>query len=66
MSGSPQRWRIVFMGTPEFAVPSLEGLISAGRDEVVAVARLPRLANGKIDQPAASALAESLLAGREG
>lgn len=28
-------------------------------DEVIAVARLPRLANGKIDQSAASALAES-------
>ena len=35
-------------------------------DEVIAVARLPRLANGKVDQSAASALAESLLSGGEG
>lgn len=35
-------------------------------DEVVAVERLPRLANGKIDQSAASALAESLLPGGRG
>lgn len=35
-------------------------------DEVIAVARLPRLANGKVDQSAASALAESLLARKEG
>ena len=35
-------------------------------DEVIAIARLPRLANGKIDQTAASALAESLVSGGEG
>jgi acyl-CoA synthetase (AMP-forming)/AMP-acid ligase II len=35
-------------------------------DAVIAVDRLPRLANGKVDQSAASALAESLVARREG
>ena len=38
--------RIVFMGTPEFAVPSLEGLISKGY-EVVAVYTQPDKAAGR-------------------
>jgi methionyl-tRNA formyltransferase len=50
---SQQRWRIVFMGTPEFAVPSLEALIR-GRDEVVAVVCQPDRAAGRgqrVSQP---------------
>ena len=38
--------RIVFMGTPEFAVPSLEGLISNGY-EVAAVYTQPDKAAGR-------------------
>jgi methionyl-tRNA formyltransferase len=53
VSGSRQRWRIVFMGTPEFAVPSLEALIRS-RDEVAAVVCQPDRAAGRgqrVSQP---------------
>ncbi len=36
--------RIVFMGTPEFSVPTLEALIDAGHDIVAAYAQPPRKA----------------------
>jgi len=34
--------RIVFMGTPDFAVPVLEGLVAAGHDVVAAYSQPPR------------------------
>ena len=34
--------RIVFMGTPDFAVPTLEALVSAGHDVVAAYSQPPR------------------------
>jgi len=44
--GELPRWRIVFMGTPDFAVPSLEALIRSG-DEVVAALCQPDRAAGR-------------------
>ncbi len=38
--GGTTPWRIIFMGTPEFAVPTLEAL-AAGPDDVVAVIAQP-------------------------
>lgn len=43
--------RIVFMGTPEFAVPSLRALASAGHD-VVAVVTQPDRPRGRSPEPA--------------
>ena len=37
--------RITFMGTPEFAVPSLDALVAAGHDVVAAYAQPPRPAH---------------------
>lgn len=37
--------RIVFMGTPEFAVPTLDALVAAGHDVVAAYSQPPRPAN---------------------
>ena len=34
--------RIVFMGSPEFAVPSLEALVEAGHELVAAYCQPPR------------------------
>lgn len=34
--------RIIFMGTPEFAVPTLEALVAAGHDVVAAYSQPPR------------------------
>src|SRR6478735_9779628 len=34
--------RIIFMGTPDFAVPTLEALVSAGHDVVAAYSQPPR------------------------
>src|SRR3982751_1820394 len=46
--------RIVFMGSPEFAVPSLNALIEAGHDVVAAYARPPRPAGrGKAERKTA-------------
>jgi methionyl-tRNA formyltransferase len=43
--------RIVFMGSPDFAVPSLEALVKAGHDVVAAYAQPPRPAGrGKADR----------------
>lgn len=36
--------RIIFMGTPEFAVPTLDALVSAGHDVVAAYSQPPRRA----------------------
>jgi methionyl-tRNA formyltransferase len=44
--------RVVFMGTPEFAVPTLHALIAAGHDVVAVYAQPPRAAGrGKQLQP---------------
>jgi methionyl-tRNA formyltransferase len=46
--------RIVFMGSPDFAVPSLEALVAAGHDIVAAYAQPPRPAGrGKADRKTA-------------
>ena len=46
------RLRLAFMGTPEFAVPSLAGLIEAGHDIVVVYTQPPRAAGrGHREQP---------------
>ena len=46
--------RIVFMGSPEFAVPSLDALVEAGHDVVAAYAQPPRPAGrGKADRKTA-------------
>ncbi len=54
--------RIVFMGTPDFAVPSLDALVAAGH-EVLAVVAQPDAASGrglKINRPATALRAEEL------
>jgi methionyl-tRNA formyltransferase len=40
------RWRIVFFGTPSFAVPTLKGLLQ-GSDEVIAVVTQPNREKGR-------------------
>ncbi|MEO6224824.1 MAG: methionyl-tRNA formyltransferase [Sphingomicrobium sp.] len=46
--------RIVFMGSPDFAVPSLEALVAAGQSVVAAYARPPRPAGrGKAERKTA-------------
>ena len=44
--GDTGRYRIVFMGTPEFAVPSLEALVG-GPDEVITVVTQPDRPRGR-------------------
>jgi len=46
MSTEPGPWRIVFMGTPEFAVPALAALV-VGEDIVVAAITQPDRATGR-------------------
>jgi methionyl-tRNA formyltransferase len=55
--------RIVFMGTPEFAVPSLEGLLKS-EDEVVGIVTQPDRPKGRGQQLSASPV--KLVAQREG
>ncbi len=44
--------RIIFMGSPDFAVPTLEGLVAAGQDVVAAYTQPPRPAGrGKAERP---------------
>jgi methionyl-tRNA formyltransferase len=46
--------RIIFMGSPDFAVPSLEALVAAGHDVVAAYCQPPRPAGrGKADRKTA-------------
>jgi methionyl-tRNA formyltransferase len=46
--------RIIFMGSPEFAVPTLDALVAAGHDVVAAYTQPPRPAGrGKADRPTA-------------
>ncbi len=54
--------RIIFMGTPGFAVPTLDALVAAGHEVVAAYTQPPRPANrGKRETPSAvHARAESL------
>jgi methionyl-tRNA formyltransferase len=50
--------RIIFMGTPDFAVPTLEALVVAGHEVVAAYSQPPRAAGrGKKLQPSAVQLA---------
>jgi methionyl-tRNA formyltransferase len=46
MKRDPKPWRLIFMGTPKFAVPSLEALLAAG-EEVVAVVTQPDKPRGR-------------------
>jgi methionyl-tRNA formyltransferase len=49
-----RRMRVVFMGSPDFAVPSLNALVEAGHDVVAAYAQPPRPAGrGKADRKTA-------------
>lgn len=44
--------RIIFMGTPDFAVPTLDALVAAGHDVVAAYSQPPRRAGrGKKERP---------------
>ena len=52
--------RIVFMGTPEFAVPSLQGLYAGGH-EVLAVFTQPDRPKGRGKQMAAPPVKEAAL-----
>jgi methionyl-tRNA formyltransferase len=46
--------RIIFMGSPDFAVPTLEALVAAGHNVVAAYSQPPRPAGrGKADRPTA-------------
>jgi methionyl-tRNA formyltransferase len=46
--------RIIFMGSPEFAVPTLDALVGAGHDVVAAYTQPPRPAGrGKSERPTA-------------
>jgi methionyl-tRNA formyltransferase len=46
MSAHPDPWRIIFMGTPDFAVPALEGLL-ASENPVAAAVTQPDRATGR-------------------
>ncbi len=46
MNDLPQSFRIIFMGTPDFSVPALQGLID-GPDQVVAVVSQPDRPKGR-------------------
>ena len=54
--------RVVFMGTPEFAVPTLRGLVAVGHEVVAAYTQPPRPAGrGKQDRKSAVQLAAEAL-----
>ena len=62
MAGKPKHFRIIFMGTPDFSVPALQGLID-GPDQVVAVVTQPDRPKGrgkKLTPPPVKVLAESV------
>lgn len=53
--------RIIFMGTPEFAVPTLDALVEAGHDVVAAYSQPPRRGNrGKVAPSPVHTRAEAL------
>jgi methionyl-tRNA formyltransferase len=56
------RLRVAFMGTPEFAVPTLRGLLDAGH-EVVLVLSQPDRPAGRGRQPAAPPVARRRASG---
>ncbi|MEL7258595.1 MAG: methionyl-tRNA formyltransferase [Pseudomonadota bacterium] len=60
MNGNPQR--IIFMGTPDFSVPVLDALVTAGHEIVAVYCQPPRPAGrGKKDRPSpVQARAEAL------
>ncbi|MSQ14466.1 MAG: methionyl-tRNA formyltransferase [Dehalococcoidia bacterium] len=57
---SSENVRVVFMGTPAFAIPSLEGMLSAGY-QVVGVFTAPDRPAGRGREPAASPIKEFAL-----
>ncbi len=61
MVNTQKKFRIIFMGTPDFSVPALQGLID-GPDQVVAVVTQPDRPKGrgkKLTPPPVKVLAES-------
>ena len=61
MTDTRKNFRIIFMGTPDFSVPALQGLID-GPDQVVAVITQPDRPKGrgkKLSPPPVKVLAES-------
>lgn len=52
--------RVIFLGTPEFAVPSLESLAAAGH-EIAAVLTQPDRPKGRSQEPAAPAVKQAAL-----
>jgi len=61
MTDTPKTYRIIFMGTPDFSVPALQGLID-GPDQVVAVITQPDRPKGrgkKLTPPPVKVLAQS-------
>lgn len=61
MADTQKNFRIIFMGTPDFSVPALQGLID-GPDQVVAVVTQPDRPKGrgkKLAPPPVKVLAES-------
>jgi methionyl-tRNA formyltransferase len=54
-------WRLIFMGTPAFAVPSLEALLAAG-EEVLAVVTQPDRPRGRGQKVSPSAVKQLALA----
>lgn len=61
MTDTPQTYRIIFMGTPDFSVPALQRLID-GPDQVVAVVTQPDRPKGrgkKLTPPPVKVLAQS-------
>jgi len=61
VSRSDHPWRVVFMGTPEFAVPSLEAMLQSTED-VVAVVSQPDRAAGRGRQITPPAVKKAALA----
>ncbi|HLD47943.1 MAG TPA: formyltransferase family protein, partial [Desulfobaccales bacterium] len=54
-------WRLIFMGTPQFALPSLEAVLAAG-EEVAAVVTQPDRPRGRGQVVTASPVKELALA----
>ncbi|MCX5890917.1 MAG: methionyl-tRNA formyltransferase [Deltaproteobacteria bacterium] len=54
-------WRLIFMGTPQFALPSLEALLSSG-EEVLAVVTQPDRPRGRGQQVSPAPVKELALA----
>lgn len=54
--------RVIFMGTPEFSLPVLQGLMEAPEHEVTAVVTQPDRARGRSGRPVATPVKEAALA----